>query len=157
LELTMSTMRDAIILGSGPNELVAACYLAKAGQTVTVLEKRSELGGTAAFHDIMPGFRLEICPPALGWVSPKIVKDLALEGLELEQEWADPTVLTPRLDGPPLVLWRDIEKSRAEIKKHSAADAEKWEPFCTRMATLAGFLETLYTQEPPRLMSRETG
>lgn len=151
----MSTSRDAIILGSSPNELVTACYLAKAGQSVTVLERRPELGGTAAFHDIMPGFRLEIAPPALGWISPKIVKDLALEGLE--QEWADPTVLTPSKNGTPLVLWRDLQKSREEIKKHSAADAEKWEPFCTRMATLAGFLETLYTQEPPRIMGRESG
>lgn len=157
MSTTTMTTRDAIILGSGPNELVAACYLAKAGQSVTVLERRPELGGTAAFHDIMPGFRLEISPPSLGWVSPKIVKDLALEGLDLETEWTDPTVLTPRLDGPPLVLWRDLAKSREEIKKHSPADAEKWEPFCIRMATLAGFLETLYTQEPPRIMGRGPG
>ncbi|MBX3185477.1 MAG: NAD(P)/FAD-dependent oxidoreductase [Labilithrix sp.] len=150
-------MRDAVILGSSPNEIALACYLAKAGKKVTVIEPRHELGGTAALAEIVPGFRLEVAPPSLGWVSPKIVRDLGLEAHGFESAWTDATVLTPRLDGPPLVLWRDLERSRAEIAKHSKADAEKWEPFATRMERLAGFLETLYTEAPPRLMSEQPG
>ena len=36
---------DAIIVGGGHNGLIAACYLAKAGKKVAVLEKNSEFGG----------------------------------------------------------------------------------------------------------------
>ncbi len=150
---------DAVILGSGPNELVLACLLGKAGKSVTVLEPQGEVGGVAALSDIPckegAGFRLDVASPEAGFVSPKIVRDLGLDAHGFAAEWSDPTVATPRLDGPPLVLFRDLARSHAEIKKHSAADAEKWESFSTRMARLAGFLETLYGEEPPRLMSEE--
>jgi phytoene dehydrogenase-like protein len=154
--------RDVIVIGSTPNELVCACMLARAGQRVTIVESRDEIGGTAALVDIpssTKGFRLEVDSPSLGWVSPKIVKDLGLEahGFAALPEYADPCVVTPRLGAKPLVLWREITKSREEIARHSPADAAKWEAFCTRMARLAGFLETLYTQEPPRLMSEQAG
>jgi phytoene dehydrogenase-like protein len=36
---------DAIIIGGGHNGLVAACYLAKAGKSVILLESNKELGG----------------------------------------------------------------------------------------------------------------
>jgi phytoene dehydrogenase-like protein len=159
----MTATRDAIIVGSSPNELVAACYLAKAGQKVTIVDRRPEIGGTAALADIPSagsngtGFRLEVSPPTQGWLSPKIIKDLGLEGHGLATEWAEASVVTARADGPPLVLWRDQAKAREEIAKHSTVDASKWEAFSTRMARLAGFLETLYTQEPPRLMSEQAG
>lgn len=41
----MKSMYDAIIIGSGHNGLVAACYLAKAGKKVLVLEKNDYIGG----------------------------------------------------------------------------------------------------------------
>jgi len=39
---------DAVIVGGGHNGLIAACYLAKAGKRVAVLEKNSEFGGATA-------------------------------------------------------------------------------------------------------------
>ena len=38
---------DAIIVGGGHNGLVCAAYLAKAGKSVLVLERRHVLGGAA--------------------------------------------------------------------------------------------------------------
>ncbi|WNZ54930.1 FAD-dependent oxidoreductase [Microbulbifer sp. MKSA007] len=38
-------MKDYVIIGGGHNGLVCACYLAKAGKKVTILERRSIVGG----------------------------------------------------------------------------------------------------------------
>jgi len=148
----MAERFDVIVVGSGVNELTAACYLAKAGQRVLVLDPRPEIGGVAAFQEICPGFRLEVSPSSSGWFWPKIAKDL---DLAVSQEWSDPTVVSLNPNGEPLVLWREMERSRDEIKKHSPADAGKWDAFCALMHRLAGFLENLYTQSPPRLMSSQ--
>ena len=49
---------DAVIIGGGHNGLVAACYLAKAGLKVTVLERREVVGGASVTEDTFPGFRV---------------------------------------------------------------------------------------------------
>src|SRR5260370_40117643 len=48
---------DVVIVGAGHNGLVAAAYLARAGRTVVVLEKREMVGGSAVAEDIWPGYR----------------------------------------------------------------------------------------------------
>jgi glycine/D-amino acid oxidase-like deaminating enzyme len=54
---------DAVIVGGGHNGLTAAAYLAKAGRSVLVLERRERLGGAATlerpFAD--PGFVVSPC------------------------------------------------------------------------------------------------
>ena len=48
---------DIILIGGGHNGLVCAAYLAKAGLSVTLLEKRPVLGGAAVTEEFHPGFR----------------------------------------------------------------------------------------------------
>jgi phytoene dehydrogenase-like protein len=149
-----------LVLGSGPNELVLACMLAKAGQNVVVLPGDAPVGGPAALHAIPSDkgtFRAPIAPQTAGWVSPRIVKDLGLEGHGFEAAWAPASSVTLRTGGAPLVLYSDVARSRSAIEALSKADAAKWEAFSTRMGRLAGFLEVLYEGAPPRLMSAEPG
>jgi phytoene dehydrogenase-like protein len=46
---------DAVIVGGGHNGLVAAAYLARAGRSCLVLERRDELGGAAVSQRAFPG------------------------------------------------------------------------------------------------------
>ena len=45
---------DAIIIGGGHNGLVAAAYLAQAGQSVLVLERRDIVGGACVTEELFP-------------------------------------------------------------------------------------------------------
>ena len=47
---------DTIIIGGGHNGLVCACYLARAGQRVLLLEATGTLGGLASSREFHPGF-----------------------------------------------------------------------------------------------------
>jgi phytoene dehydrogenase-like protein len=90
-------------------------------------------------------------------VAPKIAKDLGLGAHGFALEWPKASVVSlgGEASSSPLVLWTDAARSREEIARRSPADAAKWMPFASRMETLAGFLEKLYSEEPPRITSGE--
>src|SRR3546814_16629150 len=48
---------DAVVVGAGHNGLPCACYLAAAGLRVTVVERRSVVGGAAVAEECHPGFQ----------------------------------------------------------------------------------------------------
>ena len=56
----MSKQYDAIIIGGGHNGLVCAAYLARAGKSVLVLERRHLLGGATITEEIFPGFKTKL-------------------------------------------------------------------------------------------------
>jgi phytoene dehydrogenase-like protein len=148
---------DVVILGSSPNELVCAAYLAKGGHKVLVLEPGPALGGAAARVEIAPGFRCAIAPAEAGWLPKKVVSELDLVAHGLDTQPTDPSLVALGADGPPIVLGTDLGKTRASISEHSKADAEKWEAFATQMDRLAGFLETLYVKEAIELINPAAG
>ena len=56
---------DVIVIGGGPNGLTCAAYLARAGASVMVLDKRFEWGGTMFTDDYSTPFHYNICQFAL--------------------------------------------------------------------------------------------
>ena len=52
---------DVAVVGGGHNGLVAATYLARAGLTVHVFERRSFTGGAAITEELWPGFKFSTC------------------------------------------------------------------------------------------------
>lgn len=53
----MTKRYDAVIVGGGHNGLVCAFYLARAGYSVRILERRNVVGGAAVTEEFAPGFR----------------------------------------------------------------------------------------------------
>src|SRR5262249_16538427 len=69
---------DAIIIGGGPNGLVTAAYLARAGKSVLVLERRPRVGGAAVTEEIFPGFKFSMFSYVVSLLRPEIIRDLDL-------------------------------------------------------------------------------
>ena len=146
------TAYDVIVIGAGHNGLTAAAYLAKAGKRVLVLEARPEVGGVLAPEEFHPGFRVEGALHQSGWLDPAMASDLSLGSATEGILNPDTSVLNLTDDGP-FVLRRGLRESADEIRKHSAVDADKWEPFSRLMTKLTGFLQHVYGVTPPQLTS----
>ena len=80
----IKTRYDVVVIGSGHNGLVSACYLAKAGLSVLVLERDEVLGGSTRSMRVFPGMdaRLSAYSYLVSLFPQKIVDDLGL-GLRL--------------------------------------------------------------------------
>lgn len=65
---------DAVVIGGGHNGLTAAAYLAKAGKSVAVLERRHVLGGAAVTEEIIPGFKFSRCSYLQSLLRPQIIR-----------------------------------------------------------------------------------
>lgn len=123
------TRYDAVVIGGGHNGLTAACYLAKAGLAVLVLERRDVLGGACVTEELFPGFRLNVASYTLGMLQPEIVEELGLAAFGFECYVRDPQFMAPFPDGRYLVVYPDLERTIPEVAKFSRHDAEAWPRF----------------------------
>jgi phytoene dehydrogenase-like protein len=144
----MSKRYDAIIVGGGHNGLVCAAYLAKAGRKVLVLEKRDVLGGAAVTEELYPGFHFSSCSYVVSLFRPSILRELELarhgmEILPLE------TSFTPIVGDPGLCRWPDSERSRREISRFSARDAEVYPEFSLAMTKMAQLTRSIIDAPAP--------
>src|SRR5436190_22802843 len=69
---------DVVVVGGGHNGLVAAWYLAQAGLSVHVFERRPFIGGAAITEELWPGFHFSTCAHMVHAIHPQIIKDLRL-------------------------------------------------------------------------------
>src|SRR5437667_6606311 len=118
---------DAIIIGAGHNGLTCACYLARVGLKVLVLEQYHSVGGmTVTEEETLPDFWSDIHATGyqLANLSP-VPNELGLldrYGLiepEIPFSHAFP-------DGHIISVHRDIENTVAEITRYSVKDANTW-------------------------------
>ncbi|MGH2751585.1 MAG: phytoene desaturase family protein [Actinomycetota bacterium] len=121
----MSSKRyDVAVVGAGHNGLICACYLAKQGLSVVVLEATDRVGGACVTEELFPGFRISTAAYSLSLMLPEIFTEL---GLRLDIRMKDPSRFHPYEDGGGLVLWRDAAKRHAAISELSSKDADAYE------------------------------
>ena len=69
---------DAIVVGAGHNGLTAAAYLARAGLSTLVLERREIVGGCCVTEEIAPGCRVSTTSYIASMLRPEVISDLNL-------------------------------------------------------------------------------
>ena len=117
---------DAIIIGGGHNGLVCAAYLAKAGRSVCVLERRHVLGGCATTEALWPGYKVSTAAYVISLFLPQIIRELKLKQYGLAILPRSPSSFTPLPDGRSLLMGADPELCRREISKFSTKDADAY-------------------------------
>jgi len=142
-------MRDVIVVGGGHNGLVAAAYLAAAGLKVAVLERRGQVGGAAVTEEFHPGFRNSVAAYTVSLLNPKIIRDLGLAGHGLKIVERPLSNFLPLPDGRYLKVAPG--RTKVEVAKFSARDAERLDVYEARLERMADVLRVLALQTPPNV------
>jgi len=113
----MSGVRDAIVIGSGPNGLAAAIAIAQHGRSVLVIEGANTIGGGVRSAALtLPGFTHDVCSS----VYPMVRATPFLRTLPLAEhglEWVHPPNLVahPFDDGAAVFLKQSVEETAAAL------------------------------------------
>jgi len=107
MSLSSSRIYDAIILGGGHNGLTAAAYLARAGLSTLVLERRHIVGGCCVTEEIAPGCRVSTTSYIASMLRPEVISDLRLAEHGLRMVPCDPAIQVPFPDGHVVPWWAD--------------------------------------------------
>ena len=139
---------DAIVVGAGHNGLVNACYLARAGLKVLVLERNSYIGGAAVSRSLFDGFTYSNCSYVCSLLRTEIIRGLELpsHGLQIIPYEGGVTMMR---DGGHLAVYDNHDAMRREIARHSRHDAEAYDRYVRDMLRHCRFIKPLLLREPP--------
>jgi len=139
---------DAVVVGAGHNGLTCACYLARAGKKVKVLERRARVGGAAVTEEFHPGFRNSVAAYTVSLLQPKVMRELRLaeHGLRIVER---PISNFLPLDGGYLMVGGGLDATRREFSKYSARDALRLTAYWERLNRVGDVLREMALETPP--------
>jgi phytoene dehydrogenase-like protein len=139
---------DVIVVGAGHNGLVAACYLARAGLDVLVLERNPYIGGAAVSRQLYDGFTYSNCSYVCSLLRTEIIRTLELPrfGLQIIPYEGGCTLMR---NGGYLALYDNHDALRHEIARHSRRDAQGYDRFVRDMLRHCRFIKPLLMRTPP--------
>jgi phytoene dehydrogenase-like protein len=119
-----------VVVGAGHNGLVAACYLARAGRDVIVLEALDGPGGGARTAETIPGFRFDLHSVAHNLINMTSIPDeLDLSGVGLVYQEMDPFSIAVHEDGRRVRFHRSVDATVESIAEVSADEALAYRRF----------------------------
>ena len=133
---------DVIVIGAGHNALASAAYLARAGLSVTVLEKRDRIGGGTQTEELtLPGFLHDTFSTGHPFLTSNPLfsaDELGIIRNGLSYVGNDPVLVVPFPDGESLTLWCDPGRTAAEFARYSARDGAAWLAFLEEWKGMRG-------------------
>ena len=135
---------DAVVVGGGHHGTIIACYLARAGMSVAVLEMQPDLGGAAISEEgPAPGYRQNPCAHFTRFYGHPAYKDFNLAGEGLQYTFPDQNEGVLFEDGSSLIGYSafrvvdpetgrtefaqdNVDKTYDQIKQFSTRDAETY-------------------------------
>lgn len=148
----MAETYDAIVVGGGHNGLVTACYLARAGWKVLVLERRYLVGGACVTEESFPGFKVSTAAYVNSLFRKEIIRDLRLQDHGFAVLERNPSSFSPFPDGRSLLLGPDAAMTHKEISKFSRKDADNYPRYEKMLERVADLIEPTLVETPPNLL-----
>src|SRR3954463_13022815 len=123
----MSDTADAVVIGSGPNGLVAAALLARAGWSVTVLERNDVAGGAVRSEELtLPGYVHDTFSAFYGLLhfSP-VFRELEMYR---RVRWASFELAAGAMVAPgrSAAVWTDPARTAVALDKTHSGDGAAW-------------------------------
>jgi phytoene dehydrogenase-like protein len=142
---------DVVIIGAGHNGLVCACYLARAGLKVAMVERRAVVGGAAVTEEFHPGFRNSTASlhrqPAASQGHPRPAA--RRHGLRIvERPFSN---FLPLSERESIRIGGGVEATQREIARFSKKDAERLPAYFERLEVVADVLRDLLLETPPNV------
>jgi phytoene dehydrogenase-like protein len=142
---------DAVVVGGGHNGLVCAAYLAAAGMSVCVVERRGVVGGAAVTEEFYPGFRNSTASYTVSLLDPAVIRDLRLAQHGLVVRERPFSNFLPLPDGAFLKVGGGLEATQDEIARFSRRDAERLPAYYAMLDRVADAMRELLHVTPPNL------
>lgn len=152
----MTPSFDGIVIGSGHNGLVTACYLAKAGKRMLVLERRDTIGGAVCTETMFEsprfphGFQIDVGSSAHIMIHQTgIIEDLELEKYGLDYIEMDPFASYPLPTGKGVIhFFKDLDRTCESIAAISSADAKNYRDFVDYWGRINRGVLSVFTTPP---------
>jgi len=151
--MTKSREYDAIVVGGGHNGLINGAYLAKAGLSTLIIERREVVGGAAITEELVPGFHFTTFSYALSLLRPDIIHELDLVKhgfLPLLM----PSGFAPMENGDYLLMRPDHDQNTREIRRHSRHDADAWDRYKHDLWRVCQVVKPLFDSAPPNIFGK---